>query len=269
MSKSSKIVVSGDSFTANNHYPEEDFINVGFSIQELKYALPKYTSWPLLLQEKLKTHVINKARSGMGNYYICKSATNAIVENYGEVKLCIVALSSWNRMETTKWDSIPAIKLFDYEKNKFIVSDYDLTTIMNNTLRSIYELQLICNHLNIPLVFFNMIMPIPNLRNYLGESKPIEIHKNVFKFIVENPYFSLIDSKYAIGWPFFDLIGGYNFLQRYILSDKNKYCVGPMQKLIERNTPEFKYYYDHHPNQEGHKLIFEKVIENLEKFKLI
>src|SRR5210317_977382 len=139
MSKSSKIVVSGDSFTANNHYPEEDFINVGFSIQELKYALPKYTSWPLLLQEKLKTHVINKARSGMGNYYICKSATNAIVENYGEVKLCIVALSSWNRMETTKWDSIPAIKLFDYEKNKFIVSDYDLTTIMNNTLRSIYE----------------------------------------------------------------------------------------------------------------------------------
>lgn len=252
------IVISGDSFTCNDcdFYPEQELIDMGYKIEELKYPLPKYTSWPQLLEKELNTSVINTSRGGMGNYFICKTASDAIVKNRKDVKLCIVALSGWNRMETTHFRYVDSLK--------GIKNEEDLHIMFSNTFRSIYELQLVCKEFDIPLVFFNMLNPLPH-RIY--ETKTMQYVLNLLTD--DNPYFDLIDTRYAIGWPFLNFLGGYDFLSNYILKDKDKYCVGDMQKLVEKGKKELKYYFDSHPNQEGHKLIFNKVIEQLKKFKLV
>lgn len=252
------IIISGDSFTCNDcdFYPEQEFIDMGYKIEELKYPLPRYTSWPQLLEKELNTSVINTSRGGMGNYFICKTASDAIVKNHKDIKFCIVALSGWHRMETTR------LRYSDSIKN--IKSDEDLHIIFNNTFRSLYELQLVCKEFNIPLVFFNMLNPLPFP---IYEKKVIQNVLNIL--IKDNYYFKLIDTKYAIGWPFIIFLGGYDFWSKYLSKNKTKFSIGNMQKLVQQGKKELKYYYDNHPNQYGHNVIYEKVIEQLKKFKLI
>jgi len=89
------------------------------------------------------------------------------------------------------------------------------------------------------------------------------------KFLIEvfdNPYFEMIDKKYIIGWPFFQELNGYTFISKYLFVNKKRYCVGD---FIQVENGELVSFFDTHPNQEGHNLIFNFINKELKKFELI
>jgi len=274
----SKIVVSGCSFTADcetlERYRETDYIQLlsvinsrlGNNPITIKHKIPKYNSWPNVLSEQLNREVVNLGIGGAGNFSICKRAQDYIFNNHKDVKICIIALSDWRRLSDTLFRT-PAVeqKSFDvYKLNKQITKEqkhFFNSDLIYNTLRSIYELQTVCKKFKIPCVIFQML-------EMVGWNPRIDDIPFLPSYLIKNPYFSLIDNNYLVGWPFIYILSGYSFLTEYILKDSKKYQIG-IAPLLNKKEMKIEYLWDSHPNQEGHNLICKKVIEQLKKFKLI
>jgi hypothetical protein len=267
------IVVSGDSFTAKSS-------NLYRQIHQ-KYPVPVYKCWPEILQEKLEIQVKNLALSGKGNHYVLKSVVDYLTKLHTEfdlikkpnyVKFCIVGLSEWTRLDSIDFYNTQRKSLNDH---MYDGNFYRIETTITNTLRGIYELQLLCEKLNITCVFFQMLSVLPTklyeskinkffeIESDIEYSKIRSFENKILKKIIENPYFSLIDKKYMIGWPFHKYLNGYNFFQKYLTPE---YQIGEWEKVSMGKVRKEK---DFHPNQDGHNVICEKVMEQLEKFKLI
>lgn len=260
-----EIVISGCSFSATSDevYPKKE---------------NEYDCWGEILDNKLNYKVTNLSRGGSGNFSICKRAQDYIVKNHNKIEFCIIGLSEWTRIEDSILDRSTWADhmLLDRESKWHEKYIYAHEKLVFSTLRSVYELQDICDRYKIKCVFFQFLHPIfkhinpekffkvinPTYekdKETLSEADKEKIkfvwkrtQTDILKSIISNPYFDLIDDSYIIGWPFFDKLGGYNFNEKYFKPDPNKYLLK-----------------DSHPNQEGHKLISSIIQEELKKFKLI
>lgn len=261
-----EILVSGDSFSAYHDrvWNAQYYEKYGIPFSDVGIPLPKYVSWPELLSEKLNKKLISLSIGGVGNFSICKKAQDYIVNNHQKIDLCIIALSGWNRIENTVFKRKSSffyskdVQRWDKVKDFEMLVENDLSQkdsyIINNNLRSIYELQEICKKFNVNYVMFQMLKP---LDVSLSTKKHLE-------GILENPYFNMIDDSKIIGWPFFEFLGGYNFYDRY-LNGKKEYAIGDMIRVtIDENSkkPKLEPFFDTHPNQQGHNKLLE-VIEKI------
>lgn len=261
MSRSSKVLVSGCSFTATceHQYGLWRFKQAGLSTDNFILPRPSFKCWAELVSEKINKPVVNIATSGAGNYAICKRAQDYIIENYNKIDFAIIALSGWDRVQDVLHRHYG---MMSFPSNDHIMDDLDSKTpkLISSTLRQIYELQLVCKTYDIKCVFFQML-PV------LGDHSDTYARK-----ILENPYFNLIEEKYLLGWPFIDIMGGYSFYQKYLI-DKEALHIGEVEKVIvDKNTGRSQIAIirkDPHPNQKGHQLIYEKVIGHLNEIKVI
>jgi len=263
MSKFSEIVVSGDSFSAPSDevYKPKPYLKAGIKIEDLEEPLPNYICWPTLLCKYLEYPIINLSKCGSGNFGVCKRIQDYVIDNHEKIKFCVVALSDWRRLELTSFQMPNTGPVSYFELGNLPKKDIYTTNFVYSTLRSIYELQILCKHFQIPCVIFNMLEPVvkdPHSRD-LNKARFIS---EVFK----NPYFKIIDKEYTIGWPFLKELNGHNFTEKYLYQDRRKYCIGNRQVVYNGSLIKT---WDWHPNQAGHQILFEAVKTGLENFKLI
>jgi len=267
MSKRSEVLVSGCSFTASC---EEAYGAWRFEKHNLpteKVFFPKYTEWPKLLQEKNNLKVKNISLSGAGNLAICKKAQDYIIENHNKIKLVIVALSAWTRIEDMLYNTHGMESWQD--KNNIIsdLSSNDPKIIWFN-LRLIYELQMICKQFNIKCVFFQML-EIANLKKLLNNENA---KRDFCLKLISNPYFELIDSDFMLGWPFVNHLNGYDIWNKYLRENKDLQIGYSERVILDSRSGKnhiAKKYNDPHPNQKGHQFIYEKVVEHLNEIQVI
>lgn len=267
MSKRSEVLVSGCSFTATCEEAYGAWRFEKYNLPSEKVYLPKYTEWPKLLQENHNLNVKNISLSGASNLAICKKAQDYIIENHKKIKLVIIALSAWTRIQDLLYDT-HGMEAWENKNN--IISDLDSNDpkIIWFNLRLIYELQMICKQFNIKCVFFQML-EIGNLEKLLRDKNA---KKEFCLKLIENPYFELINRECMMGWPFIDDLNGYDFWNKYLRENKDLQ-IGYSERAIAE-TRSGKYYIsrnfnDPHPNQKGHQLIYEKVVEHLNEIKVI
>lgn len=272
MSKSSEIVTSGCSFTEfdYNLFNDTEFKKYGFDIENLPFDIPRYDCWPVLLEKKLNVKVTNFGRKNSGNYGMCKRVQDYVVKNHSKIKFCIIALSEWHRAE---YSTTLKRLTKEQESNLFPKSSFYLQCV-DSTLRSMYELQSVCNKYNIPCVFFQLLKPFPAgpAVKYLFHSKMMKLHKKIMKRTLENPYFDLINKKYCIGWPFLKDLGGHSLWETHFVK-RNDTTIGNILVIKFHDDDLTKPYLgklnDWHPNQKGHQMICDYIEKELERLKLI
>ena len=252
MSKRSEVLVSGCSFTASCEEAYGAWRFEKCNLPTEKVFFPKYTEWPKLLQEKNNLKVKNISLSGAGNLAICKKAQDYIIENHNKIKLVIVALSAWTRIEDMLYNTHGMESWQD--KNNIIsdLSSNDPKIIWFN-LRLIYELQMICKQFNIKCVFFQML-EIANLKKLLNNENA---KRDFCLKLISNPYFELI---------------GYDFWNKYLRENKDLHISYSERAILNSRSGNHhiaKIYNDPHPNQKGHQFIYEKVVEHLNEIQVI
>lgn len=221
-----EILVSGCSFTS-------------------KEFTPGVTSWPELLQKDTDLKVVNLGIPGSGNFGICKRATDYIIQSHENIELCVIGLSDWARMENTlmqrkNWS--------DWGHDIFTLPTSDgirniSTLVVQNTLRAIYELQLVCKHFNIRCIFIAILNPFHSI------GRRPKWGTKFFDALLSNPYFEIVEKDNLVGWPFFKELGGKNILIDHINRNRKKYCLHHEK--------------DGHPNTEGHQLIYSLIKKEL------
>lgn len=309
MSKSSELVVSGCSFTdyCSSMYSEKEYTSLGFKMIDVPWEIPNYKSWGEVLAEDLDLDVVNLGIKGSGNVSICKRATDYIIANHKKVKLCVIGLSEWQRIDNTLLDRAANHEIRYYENisefamspvkhthplahwewvlfNKDFYSNkkgrsvgrfnglYDnASRAVYSSLRSIYELQVVCKQFNIECIFFQMLRPVwesifgIGTKGSIGDEYTLKKEKQLLESILENPYFDLIDKKYVVGWPFFEKLGGYNFFDQYIVKGHGTTLGLRPIPVTPKNgdKPYLRSGMDLHPSQKGHQLISDIVKKEL------
>ena len=267
MLKRSEVLVSGCSFTASCEEAYGAWRFEKCNLPTEKVFFPKYTEWPKLLQEKNNLKVKNISLSGAGNLAICKKAQDYIIENHNKIKLVIIALSAWTRIQDMLYNTHGMEAWQD--KNNIIsdLSSNDPKIIWFN-LRLIYELQMICKQYNIKCVFLQMI-EIANLKKLLDDKNA---KRDFCLKLINNPYFELIDKDLVLGWPFINHLNGYDFWNKYLRENKDLQIGYSERAILDSRSGKnhiAKIYNDPHPNQKGHQLIYEKVVEHLNEIQVI
>jgi len=270
------IVVCTDSFGV----PDYDLFNSD------KYKeRPSYDCWPVLLSRILNQNVVNLSVKGYGNLAICKHTQDYVIKYHENIDFCIVGLTRWERVEDSLLNRITKKFAGSYIKEKNLNGTYyhsdekyknpereyfleefkysNKSMLVYSTLRSIYELQKVCEEYNIKCIFISLLNPLP--------SNPVEgfnltTIQKILHTIIKNPYFDLINTQYCIGWPFISLLGGFNIFDKYF-RDNTSYLIGTTIKIFDDGKIEKKW--DSHPNQRGHNLICEKIINELNNLGII
>ena len=243
------LVASGCSWTdadfTSDHHPE---------------MICDWPKWPEILASKLDMKVINVGRCGSGNEGIYSRALDTIASlPPEEIGLVVIAWSQsqrrdfefelmYNHKDTTKrWT------------NERVDSKGDLYYYVRRSLRYMYSLQQVCESLNIPYKQFQMI---PLFTAYIHHARNFNINfdntTSMFRkklpdkfdaigYMMESPYWDLIDEDNFIGWPLIDEGNGFNFEDAFI------------QRRLGLIVSEE----DVHPNKHGHRLLAETVYEYL------
>ena len=264
MSKYSKIVVGGCSFTDKN-FP--------------KYAQPKpldFKMWPELIAEKTGKEVINTAKSASGNRRIYQTVLNELVK-HEDVEQVIIGWSEWTRQDflvkdggqKDGWhslvprkkdekDKITKVKvieedvLFDFYMNAFNFDYPRPSQIVDENLNQFYSLQCICKARNIKLKMFQMFYPINNFFSSEQWEQPHatvqhELYTKTFiQHVLKHPLLLEMDNTFW-GWPVFEDIGGIDLSQYF----------------KKRNMWRRVSHLDAHPDEETHKNIAKLIQENL------
>jgi len=250
-----KLIVSGCSLTDNYA-----------STQNLE----TFPIWPNLLAEKLNMECINLGKCGAGNKEIFSKLLDAIVKEknvglvvpmwteFQRVSFFIDSLNTWKSFHpdrdylNAEWND-QFYKKDNPLKNQmaYIVSEnlrrFQMQGMEAGTMDSIrmmYTLQSICQHMGINYLQIQGCLPIMQKKNS-GES-------DLCKIIIDNDYFDKISSKTFIGWPIMPQISGNNcdsFLDK----------IDPDRKMFRISDE------DSHPNALGHKEISEIIYDQYQK----
>ena len=221
---------------------------------EMDCSWPK---WPEILAGKLRMTSVNVCLCGSGNEGIYSRVLDQIVSlPPEEIGLVIVAWSQSQRRD------------FEYElmnksdearrwTNERVDSKGDLYYYVRKSLRYMYSLQQVCENLNIPYKQFQMI-PLFTHYLYQAENYYINIDHAVghlrrampkridaVGYMMESPYWDLIDEKNFIGWPLINEMNGFNIEDKFIMNNHK----------ISNEDP--------HPNEKGHQVIAEAIYEHL------
>lgn len=267
MSKSSKIIVGGCSFTDKD-----------YSIKANPPINP-FLSWPEVLAEQTGKEVINTAKSGSGNRRIYQKVLNEIFK-HDNIEHVIVGWSEWTRQDflvkngwgedgwhtvvprvrdakdaITKTNVVDEDVLFDFYMDAFNFDYPTPSQIVNENLNQFYSLQCICKERNIKLKMFQMLLPVNSFfkvqtEEDMKQGRNIEkarmYNATFVKSVLSHPLLLEMDDTFW-GWPVFEDIGGIDVL-RY---------------LTKRDLWEPISHIDKHPNKKTHENIAKLIQENL------
>jgi len=236
------------------------FTDAGFTSDfhpEMKCDWPK---WPEILAEKLEMKSINVGYCGSGNEGIYSRALDTIASfDPKDIGLVIVAWSQSQRRD------------FEYEflrndrdrsqhwTNQRADDKGDLFYYVRRSLRYMYSLQQVCESLNIRYKQFQMISLF---YDYIQQARVYHINMDhttstyrkmiperfdAISYMMESPYWDLINEDHFIGWPIINEMNGFHFKERFVRNDSDM--------IISKE--------DVHPNEEGQRLIAEKIHEYL------
>lgn len=252
MSKSSKIIVGGCSFTDKN-YP-----------QTAKPNPLSFDMWPEVIAKQTGKKVINTAKSGSGNRRIFETVLTELFI-HDNVEQVIVGWSEWTRQDFLVkggWHTVvprrnddldkltnakvhnPEV-LFDFYQNSFAKDYPAVNQIVNENINRFYSLYCICKERNIKLKMFQM-MPLFN-RFYRDDDPRLRMYMSLWprSFLAHPLSLEMEDSFW--GWPCLHDLGGYDVLWY----------------LQKRDMWNAVNHLDKHPNEETHKNIAKLIQENL------
>ena len=268
MSKSSKIIIGGCSFT--------------------DYAMPErakpnpmnFKMWPAYIEGY---DIINTARCGSGNRKIFSNVIQEVLKHDAkDIAYVIVAWTEWTRQDIltdnsdftdSPWRTIipkmdderdklvkdiPHNEIFIDEFYKSIQTKFPKDKdIQNDTLQMMYLLQCFCKEQGIDFLQFQMLPPYNKFRkedNNSSEKISTEIELNKRKEreynFMKNPISLLLDDSKFLGFPIWKGFGGYSMYQLLI----KKY--GYMDYRING--------IDAHPNEDAQRFIAEVVLKHLD-----
>jgi flavodoxin len=246
------IIVSGCSFTSPNY---KSFIPT--------HDASLYKKWPDYIPD---AKITNVGEDGVSNTHIIENALIELIKA-DNVDRVIIALSDWWRTQLPQnmYRNIrtinPRIVFYDNKSegaalsvitaehkkycdaNKWYVDmPYVQTYAINETLRSIMTLYSLCKARGVKLDIFQMISgQLADALNIDGKN----IDHSFALEVMSHEWFILLDKLQGkgglslIGWPFFSCIGG-------------EYANDILEPIHRIKPGE-----DDHPNEEGHKLIWE------------
>ena len=253
MSEMDKLLVSGCSYTDNYwtipNMPSRP-ARPGF---DKTHRLAGFPIWPDLFGVK----VTNLAKCGLGNDYIL----NSIVDRVSIEKFDFV-IAMWTEFarvdfefndneykhEKLPWTTVQGEGKFLLNTSK-LSTDFDGTLIyhkpfnyelfVKRALRTFYIFQQVMENMNIPY------LQVAGCR-----SMPISLNNNIAKFIINSPIVDKIDYRRFVGWPIFPEIGGW--------------CMDDKLDELDPSRTELRIGGgDNHPNEEGHRHIFNILMENM------
>jgi hypothetical protein len=198
-----------------------------------------YDKWPTLLAKKLGIRrVLNTAKSGGSNDMIFKNVTDAIIAE--TPKAVFVLMTGWDRFSAHNFsinfnsillgqvDNEFASKWVNQQEKIAVFCEAALKrtvtidSVITTTTRQLYMLQELCNRRDIDLVVGQALNPfacgkidelIHYYRNQQNDPKIFD-RRAWAESMIDNLYFDKINHKQVtVGWPFFDLIGGFSFWQ--------------------------------------------------------
>ena len=239
MSKFSNILVCGDSFSVPDYKLLKYDILSDVDKEKAMFNKAKgYTCWPELLAFHYKANLKNLSNLGRGTDYIVNNITDELAQNQN-YDLVIAALPPWHRFE-----HIHKSPLYPLSEIKLHVDDY---------LRRLLYLICVCKEFKVPLVAFQMLDPY-EYKFYDGSADNV---KNYFsKYFVQNNLIYEIDRKNIIGWPLFRKLGGFSFDRKFLSKIKTDPLIDRLGYIWKYKNKKLEYYVDYHPNQIGHKKIF-------------
>ena len=245
------ILIGGDSFTDHSFK----------SIIKLDHD-SRYPKWPHYLKTRAK--ITNAAKSGDCNVKMIDNVLDILYKN-PKVDHVIIALSDWLRFSTPMmrfnyvyYAHTSMMKENIENENQFKIIDQQAPffeaypfnevahsfTLIDITLRKIYDLWHVCAYRGIKLHVFQMLKAfgLPNRKLVDYTLARYYMNRPIFKELDKLDRLRQID---LIGWPFVESLGGeYADTILKDADDKYRWRVGEE---------------DMHPNAEGHKRIAEWV----------
>jgi hypothetical protein len=265
------ILASGCSYT------DDDFTSLLYPDYDTSYD-----KWPSILGEKLELPVKNIARSGVGNDYIFNKTVEDISKNYKNIELVVIGWTeAWrwcvfdyeyhnpmSGLTKTRKGGVQDYNVMSipYYKHLFIDNlinqspykgSYLYRMCAEDLFSKIIAIQNLCKAFGIKLIMstlcgcFNRngmktlyaaLGMDPTKHDYSVDSTAIAL--------MQCKNFYDVDKSTIIGWPFVDLLGGFEF-NFGILLEHLRIGEG-----------------DGHPNKKGHKLIADYYYEHYQKIYL-
>ena len=232
--------------------------------------------WPEHLAESLGKELMNISNEGETNHYIFRNAIWAL--NKENISMIVLALSNWDRFEVP-YDNYGKEKLGLYEKTKnykplslpdddfssFYKKHYNIPYYIDSTASYLLSIQEICSYRNIPLVIIQPVAPFhPN------SEKEINDYRKKY-------YDDYIDNKSNLKYINKNLLCECSFDSKSLIhADRSNQLWSKFTRLYPENVmgkhdkmgDEFIDKWDGHPNQNGHKMIANYIINHLNKNKL-
>ena len=269
MSSKKELVVVGDSYcvdyivmrnklhiTSKRPY----FLIVNYKTKEFKWEYIKpYGFWGDIIAKELNLKLVNLSTSGSGNSQIFAKSLDYITKNKNKIGKIIISWSGWYRMDfepenkNDLWKNINTVvpvglvdgnvgrdnhdTLVDIMRKTKIIN---YNSILNKFIRYVYLMQIMCESLNIDYYMISSI--------FEKDPDNQKIYEYIIsKMLLKNSYFELINEDKFIGWPICENLGGY-CMQNIIHSTNKKYLISA---------------YDNHPNELGHKLIGQHILNEI------
>lgn len=213
MNKGKYIIVSGCSFTsAYDSRFDPDIYN--------------FTHWPEILAAKSGKHVINLAKSGMGNEYIYTTLVDQICKM--DPADIYAVIPAWSESQRQCWSEIGEWY------SRIRPTNGDMLFHINKSLLYYHSLQTICNSMNINCLQLQML-DIHRSSKYMPDIKP-----NYYQAIHSTAIIDQIDLSKFMNPPWDSL--------------SNQFLEEPVNKMAEQ---------DWHPNLRGHLKIAGYVYDKL------
>jgi len=261
ITKNETIIVTGCSFTVQPYKPPD---------QEL--VIDK--TWSTYIKCK---KLINVAECGRGSYEMIKYALDYIFANPNEkIDRVIVALSGWQRFYTP-YNRFTGHKVFWYSNEEAqnvldnnldgyiefeawwqarmgIPSDRVIKQMIDDTFINLNALYLVCKSKNIKLHVVQMLAPFHMPTKNTAEYNMMITTTYERLMYIFSVYEIFRDNKADLyGFPFLTELGGEWIWHKFYRHNGYRNYTIPG---------------DGHPNEIAHKLICEKILENLNDFKL-
>jgi len=269
------ILASGCSYTDDNFtsllYPDYD---------------TSYDKWPSILGEKLELPVKNIARSGVGNDYIFNKTVEDISQNHENIELVVIGWTEawrWCVFDYEYHNPMSAIMKKHKKRGGAGVQDYNVMSIpyykhlfIDNLINSspykqsylhricaedlfskIITIQNLCKAFGIKIIM-STLCGCFNRSGMKTLLEALDMNSENYYYSVDSTAIALMESKNfydvdkstIIGWPFVDLLGGFEF-NFGILTEQLRIGEG-----------------DGHPNKKGHELIADYYYEHYKKIYL-
>lgn len=276
MSSKKELLVVGDSFCVDlvSMYKEinkqiykvrtkEGIVDIPIDLSKKPFPI-----WPDLIAKELDLKLTNLSRCGAGNDYIFAHALDYISKNKKKIEKVIIAWSGWYRedVEIDIW--VNAINGFpqqthppEWSSLADLYPHPNKINSINKFFRNVYLIQTVCERFDID---YRMIQSVGI--GSVSAAHMINIDQDdtkKAKEILDHEYFDLINYPKFVGWPVMQNLGGFTMID--IIEPNNFPNYHPTDLYLNKveNEDGTIGMCDRHPNQEGHKIISDIILNTL------